>query len=99
MPARVVTGKPADEPDVYVLVAVDRGVMSAALGVVNLISPQIRAASQVLDEFSQFALVEIPGRERGEGHCRHSSPAGGSDPAGDGRRSPRSSRARFAARI
>jgi hypothetical protein len=52
MPARVVTGKPADEPDVYVLVTVDLGVMPAALSVVNLISPQIRAASQVLDQFS-----------------------------------------------
>src|SRR5215470_7319166 len=73
MPASVVTGNPADEPDVYVLVAVDRGVMPAALGVAHLIAPQVRAACQVLGEFSQFALVEIPGGERREGHCRHSS--------------------------
>jgi hypothetical protein len=38
--------------------------MPAALGVADLISPQIRAAGQVLDEFSQFALIEIPGGER-----------------------------------
>jgi hypothetical protein len=27
----------------------------------NLIAPQIRAGSQILDKFSQLALVEIPG--------------------------------------
>src|SRR5215831_7504373 len=66
MPARVVTGGPADEPDVYVLVAVDRGVVPAPPGIGDLVVPQIRAAGQVLGEFGQFTLVEMPGRERGE---------------------------------
>jgi len=52
VPARVVPGRPADEPDVYVLIAVDRGVVPLAAGVGNLIAPQIRAAGQVLDELS-----------------------------------------------
>src|SRR5689334_12293823 len=99
MPARVVAGEPADEPDVHVLVAMDRRVVPRAPGVVHLIAPHIRAASQVLDEFSQLALVEKPGRERGKGHSRHSSPAGRSEPAGDGGPSPCSSRAGFVARI
>src|SRR6516164_5220591 len=99
MPARVVAGEPADQPDVYVLVAVDRGEVPAAPGAGNLIAPQIRAAGQVLDEFSQFALVEIPGGERGEGHCRHTSFGGWSDPACAGGRSPCSNRAGFVTRI
>src|SRR6266849_1375142 len=99
MPARVVTGEPADEPDVHVLVAVDRGVVPSAPGVGNLIAPQIRPAGQGLDEFRQFALVEIPRGERGEGHCRHSSSAGWSDPACGGGQSPWSSRAGFVTRI
>src|SRR5215471_21000936 len=99
MPARVVTGGPTDEPDVYVLVAADRGIVPLAPGVGNLIAPQVRAASQVLDEFSQFAPVEKPGGEHGERHCCHSSPARRADPAYDGWQLPCSSRVGFVARI
>src|SRR6516162_2817578 len=62
VPARVVAGRPADEPDVYVLVAVDRGVVPPAPGVGDLIAPRFGAVSQVLDQLSQLALVEIPRR-------------------------------------
>ena len=48
VPARVVPVRPADEPDVYVLVAVDRGVMPPLPRIDNLIAPQIRAGSQLL---------------------------------------------------
>ena len=61
VPARVVAGRPADKPDVYILVTVDRGVVPPPAGVGNLVAPHIWAAGQILDKFSQFALVETPG--------------------------------------
>src|ERR1700675_950856 len=64
VPACVVAGRPVDKPDVYVLVAVDLGVVPPPpCGVGNLVAPQVGAAGQVLDEFGQFALVETPGGE------------------------------------
>lgn len=61
VPACVVAGRPADKPDVYVLVSVDRGVVPPSAGVGNLVAPYIRRAGQVPDKLSQFALVETPG--------------------------------------
>src|SRR5215470_8825266 len=54
VPAGVVPGGPADQPDVYVLVAVDRGVVPAPPGVGNLATPQLRALGQLFGEFSQL---------------------------------------------
>src|SRR5215471_8519523 len=62
VPACVVPGRPADEPDVYVLISMDGGVVSPAPGVSDLVAPQIRAVSQVRDEVTQLALPEVPGR-------------------------------------
>src|SRR5258708_39524878 len=89
VPACVVPRRPADKPDVYILVAMDRGVMPPADGIGNLIAPQIRVTGQVLNEFGQLTLVEIPGGQHGKNHCGYSPPAAGqSAPGPPGCRSP-----------